>query len=223
MCYYTEIKFTKKQVLDMYNISTDSASDAIEWPATETTINGFAHPNMPVLLDEKPDLLVLNYSWGLLPEGENESFRKKTLNARVETIDNRRSFMNYTTQRCCVLISNYVDWHWNDVKGKSKTKYHIFGQQEIAALAGIHASWTDPVTGKLWHTFAICTTTPNSTMKYVHNRRADEGEERMPIMLNSGDEKAWLDGRNHHLDFAFPNYQPKMLALTEDDLKPTLF
>jgi putative SOS response-associated peptidase YedK len=158
---------------------------------------------------------VTDYSWGLLPEGRKPDFRKNTLNARIETIEHKPSFSNYVDNRCCVLVSNYVDWHWEDPAGKKKTKYNIYSSEaDIFALAGIHASWTD-ADGKPWHTFAICTTTPNDTMKYIHNRKAAEGDERMPVMLKRGDESAWLDSKNDALDFSYPNYGVNLLAFGE--------
>jgi putative SOS response-associated peptidase YedK len=112
-----------------------------------------------------------------------------------------------------VLVSNYVDWHWEDAAGKKKTRYNIYSQdEEIFALAGIHHSWKEP-SGKQWNTFSIVTTAPNPSMKYIHNRKAEEGDERMPIMLRTGDEAAWLDPKNHPLDFAYPRYEASLMGI----------
>jgi putative SOS response-associated peptidase YedK len=211
MCYYTEIRFTNQEVLDTFGVINDVTSEDYDWPDSEVTINGFGHPRMPILLDQKPGLLVTDYSWGLLPEGRKPEFRKNTLNARIETIEQKPSFSNYVSNRCCVLVSSYVDWHWEDPTGKKKTKYHIYSAEgEIFALAGIHTSWHDGQ--KQWNTFAICTTTPNDTMKYIHNRKAAEGDERMPIMLRRGDESAWMDSKNAAMDFSYPNYKAELVA-----------
>ncbi len=178
MCYYTEIKYTNTEVLEMYSIVNDIPYEPYDWPDSNITINGFGHPRIPILLDKKPGVLVTDYSWGLLPEGKHADFRKHTLNARVETLEDKPSFASCINNRCCVLVSNYVDWHWEDAAGKKKTKYNIYSQEaEIFALAGIHHSWADK-SGKQWDTFSIVTTTPDPTMKYVHNRKADVGDER---------------------------------------------
>jgi hypothetical protein len=54
MCYYTEIRFTNQEVLDTFGIINDTASEDYDWPNSETTINGFAHPRMRCCSTKSP-------------------------------------------------------------------------------------------------------------------------------------------------------------------------
>jgi putative SOS response-associated peptidase YedK len=175
--------------------------------------NGFAYPNIPIVFDGS-GLIKTDFTWGLLPAGRKEDFRKSTLNARLETIETKPSFQNYVDNRCVILMDGYYDWHWDTPDGKKKTKHIVHScESETFGLAGIYSTWKD-ATGRQWNTYAIVTTAPNPAMKYVHNRKADIEDERMPVMLRSGDEKAWLDVANPIQDFAYPNYQPNLITFT---------
>src|SRR6478672_6149276 len=215
MCNYTRQSQTIKSANDWFKTALPDDFNEADWYQSNF-INGFSHPNIPILHDRHPGQIITNYTWGLLPHGRSEDFRKNTLNARVETLEDKPSFTNYLNNRCCIITDGYYDWHWNDEKGKSKTKYQVNSQEaEIFCLAGIYNSFTDPA-GKVWNTYSIATTSPDPTMKWVHNRKAMEGDERMPIMLRTGDEQAWMDVKSHPLDFAYPNYQPSLVAFPAD-------
>ncbi|WP_281310134.1 SOS response-associated peptidase family protein [Flavobacterium flavigenum] len=85
MCYYTQHMSTIDQVKKRFHIEIDNEETFLQ---TEF-INGFAYPNLPVILDIRPDLVTTNYTWGLLPIwAKDKDFRKNTLNARIETIIN---------------------------------------------------------------------------------------------------------------------------------------
>ncbi len=45
----------------------------------------------------------------------------------------------------------------------------------------------------------------------MKNKEA-EGDQRMPILIKHEDELSWLDAKNHHLDFAYPNYKPSIVG-----------
>lgn len=111
-----------------------------------------------------------------------------------------------------MIVSAYFDWHWNDPAGKSKTKYEIHSTvDEIFYLAGIYNSWQEK-NGETWNTYSIVTTEANNQMKYIHNRKEAEGDQRMPIIINRSEETAWLDAKNNPLDFSYPNYKPILLG-----------
>jgi putative SOS response-associated peptidase YedK len=172
-------------------------------------ISGFAHPNLPIILDTRPDLITTNYTWGFLPSwAKDRDFRKNTLNARIETIDEKPSFKNSTGQRCLIIATAYYEWHWHDEKGKSKQKYQINSQHdEIFTFAGLYSTWKDPANGEELNTYTMLTTEANEIMQYVHNHKM-----RMPIVLNKADEAAWLDHSVAVSEFAYP-YESKIIAL----------
>ena len=208
MCFYTEQGKTAGELTDYYNRDIDNHENVLQ----SDFINGFSYPNLPILLDSKPDIITTNFTWGLIPTNRDKDFRKSTLNARVETLENKVSFAPSINNRCLVIVSAYYDWHWNDPAGKSKTKNKIHSLvDEIFYLAGIYNTWKDK-SGELWNTYSIVTTAANDLMKYIHNRKEAEGDQRMPIHIKRADEKAWLDAKNNPLDFAYPNYNPPLVS-----------
>lgn len=208
MCYYTQQGKTAAELTDYYSRNIDDPGNVLQ----SDFINGFSYPNIPIVLDSKPDIITTNFTWGLIPTNRDKDFRKSTLNARVETLEDKVSFAPSINNRCLVIVSAYFDWHWNDPAGKSKTKYQIHSLvDEIFYLAGIYNTWQDK-SGEIWNTYSIVTTEANDFMKYVHNRKEAEGDQRMPIHIKREDEKAWLDPKNSAMDFAYPNYNPPLIG-----------
>jgi putative SOS response-associated peptidase YedK len=208
MCYYTQQGKTASELTDYYSRNIDDPGNVLQ----SDFINGFSYPNIPIVLDNKPDIITTNFTWGLIPTNRDKDFRKSTLNARVETLEDKASFAPSVNNRCLIIVSAYFDWHWNDPAGKSKTKYQIHSNvDEIFYLAGIYNSWQDK-NGEVWNTYSIVTTEANDIMKYIHNRKEAEGDQRMPIHIKREDEKAWLDSKNSTMDFAYPNYNPPLIG-----------
>lgn len=208
MCYYTQQSKSAAELTDFYNRNIDHVENVFQ----SNFINGFSYPNLPIILDSKPDLITTNFTWGLVPTNRDKEFRKSTLNARVETLEDKVSFAPSINNRCLVIVSAYFDWHWNDPAGKSKTKFQIHSNvDEIFYLAGIYNSWKDK-NDQVWNTYSIVTTEANDLMKYIHNRKEAEGDQRMPIHIKREDEKAWLDAKNSPSDFAYPNYNPPLIS-----------
>jgi putative SOS response-associated peptidase YedK len=205
MCFYTQQQASIKDVTKRFNASVDDPDGFL----VSEMINGFAHLKTPIIVDESPDVISTNFSWGLIPSwAKDKGFRKNTLNARIETVDEKPAFKNSTNSRCLIIATAYYEWRWLDSKGKVKVKYQINSQEdEIFTFAGLYSSWRDVQTGELDNTYTILTTDANETMKYVHNIK-----QRMPVMLKKNDEMAWLDNSNLIKDFAYP-YQANLIAL----------
>ena len=208
MCYYTQQGKTAGELTDFYNRDVDDHENVLQ----SNFINGFSYPNLPIILDNKSEIITTNFTWGLLPDNRDPDFRKSTLNARVETLADKVSFAPSINKRCLVIVSAYYDWHWNDAAGKSKTRYEIHSSvDELFFLAGIYNSWQDSA-GATWNTFSIVTTEANEQMRYIHNRKEAEGDQRMPIIINRSEEDAWLDGYVQPMEFAYPKYNPGLIG-----------
>ncbi|PLX09216.1 MAG: hypothetical protein C0598_11925 [Marinilabiliales bacterium] len=138
--------------------------------------------NLPVITNTEPEQL--NYfKWGLIPFwSKDPKIGNKLINARAESISEKASFKNaFAKRRCLIPANGFYEWKR---EGKNKTPYRIFVKTEdIFAMAGIWEIWKD-AENKPIKTFSIITTSPNSLMKDIHNR--------MPVILNKNDEKAWL-------------------------------
>jgi putative SOS response-associated peptidase YedK len=205
MCFYVEQKATQNDAKERFNIGIDDESRWLE----SDFINGFDHPNLQIITNEKPDIITTSYTWGLLPNRSKDlEFRKKTLNARIETINERVSYKNITNNRCLIIATAFYEWRWLDPKGKNKEKYKINNQYEdIFCFAGLYNKGVNPENGERMNTFTMVTTEANAIMQYVHNHK-----KRMPIMLNRIDESAWLDTSFKIEEFALP-YQAELVAL----------
>lgn len=182
-------------------------------------ISAFDHAPHPIVRTETPYLLSTDYRWGLIPPDWNKDPKdiwNNTVNARLETLEDKYAWRLVSENRCLIPVTGYYEHHWNDARGKSKTKFIIHhSDTEIFALAGLYASW-ESKSGEMYHTYTVCTTTGNDIMKFVHNKDAATGNFRMPVMLNPEDERQWLDTSIHHMDFSYPNYQPKLVAFPYD-------
>lgn len=215
MCFYTQQNAPVKNVKQRFNAAIDVEENYLQ----SQEMNGFSYPNIPIILDKSPNIITTDHTWGLLPFwATDEDFRKNTLNARIETINEKASFKNIIQNRCLIIATAYYEWHWNDLKGKSKDKYQINSQDdEIFTFAGLYTTWKNPATGGIKNTYTMLTTEANETMSYVHNHK-----KRMPVMLKRNDESAWLDSTNKISSFAYP-YEANLLAIPLNKTNYELF
>lgn len=206
MCYYTEQNESLAEIAVRFKATIDNPNKFSQ----SDFINGFEHPANPIILDSSPNIVTTNYNWGLIPSWSKDiGIRKGTLNARIETIEDKPAFKNIINNRCLIIVTGYYEWRWNDEKGKVKKKYRIKNQDDnIFCLGGLYSEWVNPLTGEVLHTYTMVTTEANDTMKYVHNHK-----HRMPVMLNVNDELSWLDKSRSVKDFAYPTYKPNLVAL----------
>ena len=204
MCFYMGQKEPPVKVEKRFNAKVDQLEAFLQ----ADYIIGFEFPKVPVILNTAPEIITTQYHWGLVPTWSKDlDFRKNTLNARIETLEEKPSFKNVTSNRCLVIASSFFEWHWNDEKGKSKDKYQIFSaEEELFAMAGLYSFWRNPADGEPKNSFTILTTEANETMAYVHNHK-----KRMPVVLKKEDESAWLDTQNKIEAFSFP-YSANLLA-----------
>ena len=101
---------------------------------------------------------------GLVPSWSKDiDFRKNTLNARIETIDENQVFKNITKIDVLLLQVVSFEWRWLDDNGKSKEKkYQIYSSEsDIFAFVGLYDTWVNPMTGIAYNSFSIVTTKAN--------------------------------------------------------------
>jgi len=199
MCYHT--KLTAKTEKIEGSLKAQFIEPDRYVPHEE--INAFDFRATPVITDENPGEIQF-YQWGLIPHwAENDEIKKMTLNARIETADEKPAFRDAVDQRCLVIAEGFYEWHWFDTKGREKQKYLIRPtDQEVFAFAGIYSSWKDPKNGAFVNSYSILTTQANDLMSEIHNTK-----KRMPIILSEDDRKHWLEHQNLS-DFAFPYEVP---------------
>lgn len=201
MCFFYGVNKSKGEIEKAFNAKFDNASFE---PIAE--VNGFAHPYMPIIVNNRPDIIT-GANWGLLPAWAKEtSFQKNTLNARIESLDEKPSFRNSITNRCIIPATNFYEWQWQDSKGKVKQKHSISViNEDLLAFAGLYSIWNNPNTGIPMLTYTIITTVANELMSEIHNIK-----KRMPVVLNKEHHNLWLQGEDYRT-FAFP-YESNLKA-----------
>lgn len=206
MCFHSKQTKLALEVETRFKAKID---DLTEFKPS-ANINGFSYSKTPVIVDEHPEIIT-HYNWGLIPAwAKDDEIRKMTLNAKIETVDEKPSFRNSVNKRCLVIANGFYEWQWLDEKGKVKNKYEIgIGNDDLFAFAGIYSEWTDKTTGEIRNTYAILTTEANPLMAEIHNNK-----KRMPIVLKPEDESKWLKHAPIH-DFQFP-YEVNLVAKSLD-------
>lgn len=202
MCYYISL-LSEKQELETF-FEAEFKGDPYH---TEFRINGFANPKIPIILDEDTQVIT-TLQWGFLPSwAKNEELAKKTLNARMEEVNEKPVFRDAVSQRCLILVNAFHEWKYLDAKGKRKDHYLIkLRNQPIFALGGIYNRWTNPANDEEILTCSIGTTEANPLMAEIHNIK-----KRMPVCLSKDVQYQWLDDSLIE-EFLYPEYNPQLEA-----------
>ncbi|MCE3278326.1 MAG: hypothetical protein K0S44_517 [Bacteroidetes bacterium] len=152
--------------------------------------SGFTNPEWPVITSGNPNEFQL-FNWGLIPKWTPgidlaKEFRLNNLNAKSETIFEKRSFSGpVKKQRCLIPVTGFFEWR--DIN-KKKYPYHIhLKDEEVFCLGGIYDEWADKTTGEIINTFSIVTTAANPLMAKIHNLKL-----RMPLILPKEKLNNWL-------------------------------
>ncbi len=158
--------------------------------------------SLPVVTDADPDAFTFG-TWGFTPSWADK--RKSIINARAETVREKRSFREaFERRRCLVPADGFYEW----VDGESgKRPYRVaFADDRPFAMAGIWERWTPPGTQtdlvdfadggggdggspadpETVETFAVVTTEPNDVVTDLHHR--------MAVILDPDEEETWLRG-----------------------------
>ena len=205
MCFHSK---QSKSVTELQNRFEATLDNPLEFQP-QNHINGFAFPQTPIIIDEKPEIIT-HYNWGLIPAWSKDSaIQKYTLNAKIETVNEKPSFKNSVNKRCLIIANGYYEWQWLDPKGKNKQKYEIgLPKEELFAFAGLYSRWVDKNTREIKNTYTILTTEANSLLAEIHNTK-----KRMPIVLKQEDETKWLQHAPIH-SFVY-SYNFNLIAIKQ--------
>jgi putative SOS response-associated peptidase YedK len=187
MCYTININLTRNELEKRFGAKFSQPSSF----RPGYYFNAFELPALPVIQSEDPGAIRM-LKWGLIPfwvkdSDAAEDIRRKTFNARMETILVKPSFRaSAKSRRCLVLCKGFYEWQQRD---NEKIPHYIYLQDESPiAMAGLYENWTDHETGEIVSTCTIVTTSANSLMEKIHNTK-----KRMPVILGTENEKAWID------------------------------
>lgn len=185
MCFFRQQTKSAKEVEHRF-------SAKIEHPEIfepQQQINGFTFPKTPVITNQDAKIIT-HFQWGLIPNwAQDDTIKKYTLNARIETLHQKPSFKESINNRCLVIADGFFEWQWLDEKGKKKQPYLItLPNHELFSFAGIWSEWLNINTGELVNTYSILTSEANELMSEIHNSK-----KRMPVILNQKNELDWLN------------------------------
>lgn len=186
MCFRTKLN---SRIRDIEKTFDSRFLDPTSYEPQEE-INAFDFKKTPVITDENRGEIQM-FHWGLIPFwAKEDTIKKMTLNAKIETVTKKPAFRNSVNNRCLVIADGFYEWQWQDPKGKEKQKYLITpGEQKIFAFAGIYSAWTSPQSGEMLNSYTILTTEANELMSEIHNNK-----KRMPVILRREDCENWLKG-----------------------------
>ena len=185
MCFFSKQSKSAIELENRFNAKFENGNQY-----SPSGYNGFQFPKTPVIANTDKSKIQMFY-WGLIPHwAKDNSIRKNTLNARIETIHQKPAFRNVVNNHCLVLVDGFYEWQWLDEKGKNKQKYLItLHDNEAFAFAGLWSEWIDKTTGEIIRTYTVLTTAANEQMSIKHNSR-----NRMPVILSRNNENDWLNG-----------------------------
>jgi putative SOS response-associated peptidase YedK len=186
LCYTIKIDLTREQIEKRFRASVQQP----ELFSPGDKFSAFALPALPVICNDNPAHIKL-YAWGLIPFWVKDyetadALRRRTFNAKSETLAEKPSFRNsFRTKHCLVITSGFYEWQ---TLGKEKIPYLMgLKDQQAFSLAGLYDRWKDPATGIIMDTFTVITTHANPKMEEIHNLK-----KRMPVILDPDYEGKWL-------------------------------
>lgn len=223
MCYNVNAKARIEELQKRFSANYDNSEQYPNFG--NATINGFAHPKLPVITSDAPEQIKL-MKWGLIPnwvQDEQDAIEKQnmTLNARSETVLKKGMFTSILKKRCMVLVEGFYEWQH---VGSKKIPYYIhLTESGPFALGGFYDEWTNPNTGEITEGFSIVTLAANPLMAEIHNNK-----KRMPLILQRPTEREWINAALEKEQIAdcikqYPSNQMLAERVDKATETPTLF
>ncbi|WP_128546161.1 SOS response-associated peptidase [Larkinella soli] len=187
MCYHKNLNVSPQELQERYDADLPPGADF--GPIFHAS--AFAFPHWPILTHQQPGQFRM-LQWGLIPHwvrgrDQAEELKARTLNAQSETIFEKPSFRGAAQggKRCLIPVTGFFEWFTQ--KSKKYPFYIHPRSQKIVSIAGLWDEWTDRDTGEVLQTYTLLTTEANPLLAKIHNTKR-----RMPVLLTTEAEKAWL-------------------------------
>ncbi|MCK0179116.1 SOS response-associated peptidase [Flavobacteriaceae bacterium S0862] len=190
MCFHTSQTKKVIELENRYNVKVSHESLVDYFDAPRYHLNGFSHPNMLVIPQERSDLIAPGV-WGIVPNNKQpddiKPYYKEAvkygggLNARSEKVFNHFIYRDSIMEKRCVIpVTGFFEPH--DYK-KKKYPYHIKSKtDDVLSLAGLYTVIGTNIT------FTILTKEASPLFERVHNLK-----KRQPIILQKELEQDWLN------------------------------
>lgn len=141
-------------------------------------------PTQDILIVAKNPLEAMVARWWLIPSWfdgtEAKAWKATTFNARIEEARDKPTFRNvWRHGRCLIPAGGYYEW-----RGERGAKRPFFfqsaGNDETLWIAGLASRWQGLLT------CTMMTRAANASVEPIHDR--------MPVILNTEEQAAWLAG-----------------------------
>lgn len=146
---------------------------------------------MPIVKETENQRSLSLSRWGLIPFwAKSPDSGYSMINARSETLHDKRSFSKpFAFRRCIVPANGFYEWKRNSA---GKIPHYITTPDNgLIHFAGLYEQWQGS-DGELINSFTIITTPANETIRELHDR--------MPAMLLPEEFDFWLDPGNNDSD-----------------------
>ncbi|WP_053970243.1 SOS response-associated peptidase [Mangrovimonas sp. ST2L15] len=189
MCFHTSTTNKVKKLEAFYSVDLVDESMRSYFDTPKYHMNGFSHPNMLVIPQEKSNVLAPGL-WGIVPDNKKPDeikpyFKEAVrygggLNAQSEKVFDHFIYRNsIMEQRCVIPVSGFFEPHDHN---KKKYPFHIKPKEEsVLSLAGIYT-----MVGT-YLTFTILTKKASPMFEKIHNLK-----KRQPVILSQEDAHNWL-------------------------------
>jgi putative SOS response-associated peptidase YedK len=189
MCYHNSLNTKPGELSKRYGLKSGSSPKI----SSASHVSGFSFPTWPILTAQNPNPFLLG-DWSLVlgwvqDSNSAEKLRFVTLNARIETLQKKPSFIGALKKRHRWILPSTGFFEWQKV-GNKIPYYIALKDVKICSIAGLWDVWVDRETGSELITFTIITGSANPLMAKVYNQK-----ERMPAVLEPQIERKWLDNR----------------------------
>lgn len=189
MCFHTSTTQKTKKLEKHFKvkISNDNLRPVFDTPNYH--LNGFAHPNMLVIPQEKAEVIAPGV-WGIVPShkpsDQIKAFYKEAvkygggLNARSEKIFDHFLYKESVMEKRCIIpVTGFFEPH-----EYNKKKYPYFiqhAEKQPLALAGLYSVMDTYIT------FTILTKEASPLFAKIHNVK-----KRQPVILKESNYSNWL-------------------------------
>lgn len=127
-------------------------------------------------------------SWGLVNAGSKDNSRaSQCINAKAETLEQRRTFREAFLHRRCVIPADGF-YEWTGPKGRREPMWIHPRDGGLMLFAGLYESW-HPQKDQVETTFTIVTCAANAAISEIHDR--------MPVVLDERAAEDWMNPREH--------------------------
>ncbi|WP_431107724.1 SOS response-associated peptidase [Winogradskyella poriferorum] len=189
MCFHTSTTHKVKKLEKHFKVNLVDPSMESYFDKPTYHHNGFSHPNMLVIPQERSDVLAPGI-WGIVPKhktkDEIKEYHKVSvrygggLNARSEKVFDHFIYKDTIMEnRCIIPVSGFFEPH--DHKGKKYPFYFKDKTDKPLALAGLYTVIDTYIT------FTILTKVASSLFSKIHNKK-----NRQPLILDEELTHNWL-------------------------------